>query len=253
MSYNCSICSESFQNKMGEATHFGRGHSEEEKREALIKELKSVAERLGGSPSKPTFKEESKWNTGRYISMFGSWNESLKVAGLEVNQDTDITDSDLLSEIRRLDRETNGKITSTKMTEDGKYSTTVYLNRFDSWINAVEKAGLEPSQKRFGELGSSRLYGVKWIKQKEKIKERDGSKCRVCSSESCIIDISHIRPRKEYVVSKQLNEEDMHNSNNLISLCRSCHKATEGLFRDCDPDEFVTRCREHSDFLGLDC
>lgn len=253
MGYICSICGKSFKKKQGESTHFGRGHSEEEKREALIEELQSVAEKLGDSPSKPTFTEESEWNTGRYISMFGSWNKSLRVAGLEVNQETDITESDLLSEIRRLNREKDGKITSTKMEEKGKYGTSVYLKRFDGWINAVEKAGLEPPQKRLGKLGSSRLYGVRWIEQREKIKERDGSKCRVCSSESCIIDVSHIRPRKEYVVSKQFNEEDMHNSDNLISLCRSCHKSTEGLFRDCNPDEFVERCKEHSDFLGLDC
>lgn len=57
------------------------------------------------------------------------------------------TEEELLNEIRRI---ADGDIppTSREMEEYGRFSTSTYGQRFDSWNSAVEKAGFEPGEVR---------------------------------------------------------------------------------------------------------
>jgi hypothetical protein len=67
---------------------------------------------------------------------------------------------------------------------------------------------------------SSKPYAVGWTKAfKEKIRDRDGRKCQVCGKheEDCFrkLDVHHIDYDKKNL-----------RSNNLISLCHTCHVTT---------------------------
>jgi len=83
-----------------------------------------------------------------YQNAFGSWNEALKQAGLEINEEQNIAKSDLRKEMERLADELGRTPTSRDMAENGKYSTAIYSRRFGSWNDAVQEAGLELIRER---------------------------------------------------------------------------------------------------------
>lgn len=77
-----------------------------------------------------------------YQRRFDSWNNALKMAGLQISMFTDCTNEELLELLRRYDTE-NGR---PPRVEDfiGDYpSFTMYKNRFGSWNNALKMAGLQ--------------------------------------------------------------------------------------------------------------
>lgn len=60
--------------------------------------------------------------------------------------------SDLLAELRRLADELDRPPTSTDMQQHGKYSGPTYGNRFGSWADALEAAGLDASHRNNGRI-----------------------------------------------------------------------------------------------------
>ena len=83
-----------------------------------------------------------------YQKKFGSWNNALRAAGLEINAETDINKSDLIDELRRLGDELDRTPTSRDMSDKGKYGTATYTHKFGSWNDAVQEAGLEIVRQR---------------------------------------------------------------------------------------------------------
>lgn len=56
----------------------------------------------------------------------------------------DISNEELLKDLRRVSKQLNGKYVSRSIYEKyGKYSATPYLNKFGSWINVLKEAGLK--------------------------------------------------------------------------------------------------------------
>jgi len=69
-------------------------------------------------------------------------------------------------------------------------------------------------------------YGDNWHEKRRETLERDGYECQACGAdgEDCYLDVHHIRPIKTFDVPERANTLD-----NLVCLCRSCHRQWEGI------------------------
>lgn len=71
-------------------------------------------------------------------------------------------------------------------------------------------------------------YNQFWSSQREKRLELDGHSCVICPAkeeQGVAIDVHHVEPLNP--VEKWNNVNEAHQINNLVSLCRSCHKIWE--------------------------
>lgn len=59
--------------------------------ETIIGDLKACADAIGKPPTVKEYQEWSEFSCGPAIVRFGSWNDALKAAGLEVNRRTPVT------------------------------------------------------------------------------------------------------------------------------------------------------------------
>lgn len=75
---------------------------------------------------------------------------------------------------------------------------------------------------------SGKGFGDGWEQLAEEIRDRDGHLCQRCGIAegklSRRLDVHHLRPRSEFESIEEANQRD-----NLIALCRSCHKKWEGI------------------------
>ena len=146
--YECEICGRSFDSSRGRGQHRTKSHSEEEIKQVYIAELQRLADDLGQSPSLSDMNEHGAHSSKTYQNAFGSWNEALKQAKIEINNEHNIAKSDLLNELTRLKEQLGRTPTSRDMAKHGKYGTSNYPNKFGSWNDAVREAGLEPTRER---------------------------------------------------------------------------------------------------------
>lgn len=56
------------------------------------------------------------------------------------------TDDEIIKDIKRVSNRESGRLSSTTYSKHGDPSVTTVINRFGSWKNALEEAGLEPQQ-----------------------------------------------------------------------------------------------------------
>lgn len=140
---DCDYTSES---KRSTLAHFGSAHSDEVKQEIYLKELNRLADELGHTPAAADMAEHGRFGSMAYVSQFGSWNEALEVAGFCINRQGQLSDGDLIEELRRLAGEVGHTPSYDDMAETGAFSPGVYETRFGSWNEAVEAAELEPNE-----------------------------------------------------------------------------------------------------------
>lgn len=81
--------------------------------------------------------------------------------------------------------------------------------------------------------GGRNYYGKNWPEQRRKARERDGYRCQSCGvNESELgreLSVHHITPFEEFVPESGTPDYEAANAlNNLVSLCRSCHREYEG-------------------------
>lgn len=67
---------------------------------------------------------------------FGSWSNFLKEAGLRISNPQDIPNDELLSEMGRLHKLLGKKVSPNDMDSKGKFSSSTYIRRWDTWGNA---------------------------------------------------------------------------------------------------------------------
>lgn len=115
-------------------------------REELIDCLKRLYEKTGGTP---TYMEAERTEEcpSVYIfkKQFGSWNEALRAAGYEVNNEhKSYTKEDLIVAIRKF-QEAKGRVPTEKLMNQtrGYPSGSVYTKMFGSWKNALSEAGYD--------------------------------------------------------------------------------------------------------------
>lgn len=115
----------------------------------LLTDLKRVANLLNKSYlSRSDYEKNGRYSANPYIRNFGSWLKACEFAGLKTTRDPKdlqrITDDDLLHDMQLVSEYLNKKSISTKeYTDYGKYKVQTVLTRFNTWSNALDKAGLE--------------------------------------------------------------------------------------------------------------
>lgn len=103
------------------------------------------------------------------------------------------------------------------------YNSTVH-NYCSKDCQFNHKSELSTKSKKNSE--SINKYGKNWRKARRKCLERDNYTCQMCGITKQELsqnpDVHHIRPIRKFD-----NPEDAHFVENLISLCRKCHKKIE--------------------------
>jgi hypothetical protein len=112
----------------------------------LIEDLHRLTDELGEPPTLQEYREYGEHSATTYYERFGSWREALAAAGYGPREPTDeLPVEDLLEELQRLDDIVDDTPSAADMDEHGEYWASTYRRRFDSWNNALERAGLEPT------------------------------------------------------------------------------------------------------------
>jgi hypothetical protein len=112
-------------------------------REDLLKELHRLSETTDKHLTSQDMHSRGKYILGPFVREFGSWTAALQEAGITPdNRGNEITDQELIEEMRRLSRELNKKPTVEDMKRDGRYSSMTYYNHFGSWEAARDASGL---------------------------------------------------------------------------------------------------------------
>lgn len=83
--------------------------------------------------------------------------------------------------------------------------------------------------------GSAKKYGPDWEVTREKIIQRDGEKCSICSRRRCEerdivgqdLVVHHITPRRYFIEREDLTLKEADTESNLTTLCHSCHAFVE--------------------------
>jgi preprotein translocase subunit Sss1 len=111
----------------------------------IIQEIRRVAKKLRKTPTVDEFKN--------FISLpcvyrhFGTWHSALKEAGLEpLGPRRDITDEQILAEIRRVARKLNKTPTVGSFQSQATIDVKTVQNRYGTWNNALKKAGFTPTR-----------------------------------------------------------------------------------------------------------
>ena len=141
--YECSICGRSFDSANGRGVHMGHNHTKYEIKTELIAELQTLADRLGQTPSYTDMRRKGKYSPGSYETHFNTWNEALKQANFEINEQLSKDRPDLLNELNRLADELGRAPTAQDMRHTGDYSVKPYKTEFGSWNEALKRAHLE--------------------------------------------------------------------------------------------------------------
>lgn len=113
----------------------------------LIKELRRLADDRGHPPTTEELRKHGRYSISPYRDRFGSWNAALEAAGLEPRSSSRLSRDNLIDELQRLADELGHPPTYAEMKQQGAYSPTPFDRVFDSWNDALEAAGLNPSDK----------------------------------------------------------------------------------------------------------
>ena len=115
--------------------------------EELIYDLKLTSKILGKqSITNLEYNENGKFGTSIIIKRFKTWNNALKVAGIKISVNRNITQEDLIQDLKKVAKEISPKkVTYKEYKELGSFGTQTILRHFGSWNAALEKCGLEMS------------------------------------------------------------------------------------------------------------
>jgi len=114
-------------------------------REELLDAIERYVKEFGKQPSSDDMSAAEGYPSAyTYWNRFGSWNAALREAGLEPSFKSEHAEDELLNAIRSLAKDLGRTPSSTDMNDaEGAPHTSTYQERFGSWSQAVEAAGLD--------------------------------------------------------------------------------------------------------------
>lgn len=147
--------------------------------EDLLKDVIKISERTEKNTlTQAEYKKEGgRFSKNTFLRHFGSWNEVLRLCGLEVNQWQlaaakgnknyhDIKTEELIADLKNVAIQLNKESMSSKEYEEhGKYSKETYFKRFHTWDHALQAAGLKP----FVQVSSQRIDDKELLKEIERV------------------------------------------------------------------------------------
>ncbi|MBN1928827.1 MAG: hypothetical protein JW764_04745 [Chlorobiaceae bacterium] len=115
-------------------------------KEEMIEQIKGIAGKLGASSvPRHEFLKRTGFSERKIQSLFGSYNELVKAAGLKprIFPTSDVpmySDRELLDEVARILRLPEAKLTRIFFDQNAKFSSSVCERRFGGWLNTVKSA-----------------------------------------------------------------------------------------------------------------
>lgn len=120
-------------------------------KEDLIAGLQTYAEQVESVPTVRGMRNEGPYSPHYYKQAFGSWHNALRAADIQpthgVTQDVDR--EALLADLRHVDKQTDRPPRRRDVETHGEYPYTLYEAEFDSFVLALEEAGIEPDEKQY--------------------------------------------------------------------------------------------------------
>lgn len=195
----------------------------------LLNEIKNLADELGETPTQKDMREYGRFSPVPYFDRFGTWNNSLKEAGLKENREYGISEESLIKKLKQVARQLGHTPTLEEFRQLTDYSTKPYRDNWGSWNKALEKAGLEKNVEYTNDAVDS-LYSTLWKPRRRKALERDAFRCQDCGvgRDKHIekyghgLEVHHIEPAKNFD-----DPDERHALDNLVCLCKECHRLRE--------------------------
>lgn len=201
----------------------------------LIADLQNVAKSLDSD----TVPQKKYGSLGTYdystlIRRFGSWNNALRVAGLRVSNEINISDERLFENLLNLWQHLGRQPRRSELaSEPSTISQTPYNRRFGSWTAAleafvkyansvgaelpIEQARVEASRRTTGRDPTLRL---RW-----KVLQRDRFTCRACGASPALTP--GVELQVDHIVPWSKGGETV--SENLQTLCSVCNLGKSNL------------------------
>ena len=116
-------------------------------RSRLLDEIKRLRDASGEVPTAETMRRQGRFAVNTYKRRFGSWNKALQAVGYELNNRTNIPESELLEELKRLKDEIGETPKAIDMEKEGEFGWATYKTVFGSWNDALREAGFNPTNR----------------------------------------------------------------------------------------------------------
>ena len=192
-------------------------------RQELVEELHRLRSDLDRVPTQADIREHSKFSIRPFNTKFGGTSFAVEAAGMEPAWNNLSRDM-LIGELERLGDEVERPPFTSDMEEYGRWGIMAYYREFDSWGEALEKAGFDLPERPHFTTGD---YGRGWNKStKEVVRTRDNKQCWDCGMDQSNhankygkrLHVHHITPAHAFDDPERRNAE-----RNLITLCIPCH------------------------------
>jgi 5-methylcytosine-specific restriction endonuclease McrA len=106
----------------------------------LIYDLKQAAQKAGKDSLTTTeYESLGSYSRRKYISVWGTWNDSLKAAGLRPAKTGKRTEDELMANLKRVWDLLAKQPSAKDMEKHSRISVTTYRNRYGSWQNALKE------------------------------------------------------------------------------------------------------------------
>jgi hypothetical protein len=211
--------------------------------EELLDDLRKTARKLRRKYiTLHEYMASGSFNPATLTKRFGSWNDALRNAGLNINKYSAIPAVDLFSNLKKVWDALKRQPTIKEINSGiSAYSVSGYTRRFGTWLNALKEFSLWQSASSGSEIAP--LYRAGWKHRRKRkagrkklhvsktmrfdILKRDNYKCRLCGASPATnpkvtLHIDHIIPRSKGGETKPKN---------LQTLCSDCNlgKGTKSL------------------------
>lgn len=139
--------------------------------ERLIETIQTVARKLGRPPSMAEYGEHAPYSANANWRYFDSWDDALEAAGLDPEERaTVLSEDDVLESIRAVAEELGRPPLTEEYEEHASYSRSVHNSFFDTWADALDAAGYDPTE-RFRDSGPRRDPDEEWPYQCDNCEE----------------------------------------------------------------------------------
>lgn len=195
--------------------------------EELIKDLKEVALKLG--KDKVTIRQYEtlgKYSGRTLINKFGSWNKSLKKAGLSITTRMNISEEELFQNLADLWQYFGRQPKFHEVRQPlSKFSAATYGNRFGSWYNALKafiatmNGDIIDTKQTNNEKNATNNPRTINYRTRFKVMQRDDFKCQICGASPAmqagvLLHVDHIVP---------VAKGGQATMDNLQTLCQKCN------------------------------
>lgn len=110
----------------------------------LLKWLRQLSDDLGRAPTRREMRDSNGPSSDTYANRFGSWNAALEAANLSLNEYRGCNREELIEWLWKHENDLGRAPTKPEINSLDGPSDTLYMDRFGSWSNALDEAGLEP-------------------------------------------------------------------------------------------------------------